>query len=53
VRANVPTQIGAKTMALDPKTHTIYLATAQFNEAAAGKKAEPVPNTFTILVVGK
>ena len=52
VLANVPTQLGAKTMALDPKTHNIYLATAQFKEQS-GKKAAPVPNTFTILVVGK
>jgi DNA-binding beta-propeller fold protein YncE len=53
VLANVPTQYGAKTMALDPKTHNFYLATAQFKEAAAGKKAAPVPNTFVIVVVGK
>ena len=48
---NVTTQVGAKTMALDPKTHNLYLATAQFKEA--GKKSTPVPNTFTILVVGQ
>jgi DNA-binding beta-propeller fold protein YncE len=53
VLANVPTQPGAKTMALDPKKHQIYLATAQFKAAAAGQKAQPVPDTFTILVVGK
>ncbi len=53
VLANVPTQLGAKTMALDPKTHNIYLATAQLKDAVPGKKAAPVPNTFTILVVGK
>jgi YVTN family beta-propeller protein len=47
---NVMTQVGAKTMALDPKTHNIYLATAQFKDA--GKKTVPVANTFTILVVG-
>jgi len=50
VLANVQTQLGAKTMALDAKTHNIYLATAQFT---AGKMAAPVPGTFTILVVGK
>jgi DNA-binding beta-propeller fold protein YncE len=53
VLANVPTQLGAKTMALDTKTHNIYLATAQFKEAEAGKRPMPVPNTFVILVVGK
>jgi len=51
VLQNVATQEGAKTMALDPKTHNIYLATANF--AKTGKKTVPVPGTFTILVVGK
>ena len=51
VLENVPTQEGAKTMALDPKTHNIYLATANF--AKTGTKIAPVPGTFTILVVGK
>jgi YVTN family beta-propeller protein len=53
VLANVPTQVGAKTMALDPKTRNIYLATAKFQPAAAGQKAAPAPGTFTILVVGR
>ena len=53
VRENVPTQYGAKTMALDPKTQRFYLSTAQFKEPAQGKKAAPVPGSFTILVVGK
>jgi YVTN family beta-propeller protein len=53
VLANVPTQLGAKTMALDPKTHKLYLATADFQKAVAGKRPVPVPDTFTILVVGK
>jgi DNA-binding beta-propeller fold protein YncE len=53
VVANVAIQYGAKTMALDSRTHNFYLATAEFKEAAPGKKAAPVPNTFTILVVGK
>jgi DNA-binding beta-propeller fold protein YncE len=53
VLADVPTQFGAKTMALDPKTHNLYLATAQFKDAAPGKTGQPVPNTFTILVVGR
>jgi DNA-binding beta-propeller fold protein YncE len=53
VRENVKTQFGAKTMALDSKMQRIYLATAQFKEPAEGKKAAPVPGTFTILVVGK
>jgi DNA-binding beta-propeller fold protein YncE len=51
VLADVTTQYGAKTMALDPKTHNIYLATADFKEVA-GKKTVAA-GTFTILVVGK
>jgi DNA-binding beta-propeller fold protein YncE len=55
VAANVKTQMGARTMALDPKTHTVYLATANFKPRAPGEKGRPMmePNTFVILVVGK
>lgn len=55
----VQTQRGARTMALDPKTHKIYLPTAQFEAAPTSApttgRARPnvVPNSFTILVVGK
>lgn len=48
----------ARTMALDPKTHKIYLASADFeastNQAAAGQRQRPkmVPGTFKILVYG-
>jgi DNA-binding beta-propeller fold protein YncE len=38
VVANVPTQAGARTMALDPKTHNIYLAAAKM---AGGGGAAP------------
>src|ERR1700730_3329308 len=56
---NVPTQKGARTMALDEKTHQVYLVTAQFGEPPAPTKEQPrprppmVPGTFTLLVVGK
>ena len=56
---NVPTRKGARTMALDEKTHTVYLATAQFGPAPAATKEQPrprpaiQPNTFTILVVSQ
>ncbi|MGA2178335.1 MAG: YncE family protein [Verrucomicrobiota bacterium] len=52
------TQRGSRTMALDPKTHKIYLAAAQFetstNQAAATPRQRPrmVPGTFKILVYG-
>ncbi len=55
----VPTQRGARTMALDPRTHKIYLPTAEFEappaSAPTSGRARPnlVPDSFTILVVGK
>jgi DNA-binding beta-propeller fold protein YncE len=54
VLANVPTQDGARTMALDTKTHNILLATAKFKPAAAGERRRQIePDSFVILVVGK
>jgi len=52
------TERGARTMALDPATHKIYLPTAQFevstNQVAGGPRQRPkmVPGTFKILVYG-
>ncbi|HEV7645077.1 MAG TPA: cytochrome D1 domain-containing protein [Pyrinomonadaceae bacterium] len=56
---NVTTQRGARTMTLDPRTHKIYLSTAQFGPAPAPTAERPrprpsiVPNSFVILVFGK
>jgi len=50
----VKTQPGARTMALDPTTHTIYLAYAEMLPKAAGeKRAKIKPDTFAILVVSQ
>ena len=55
---NVPTQRGARTMALDLKTHKIYLATAKFAPTTVPTNVEetprpkPIPGTFEILVFG-
>lgn len=50
------TEPRAKTMALDPKTHRIYLASAKFGEAPSGsgerRRAPMIPGTFKILVYG-
>jgi hypothetical protein len=52
------TEPRAKTMALDPKTHKIYLASAKFGAApdapSGGKKGRPsvVLGTFKVLVYG-
>jgi YVTN family beta-propeller protein len=59
VVANVPTMSRARTMALDTKTHNIYLVTAEFGPTPAPTKEQPrprppmVPGTFVLLVVGK
>ena len=46
------TRRGARTMALDPVTHTIYLAATDYEPQAPGSKERPkmVPGTFRILV---
>ncbi|HUA39654.1 MAG TPA: YncE family protein [Candidatus Sulfopaludibacter sp.] len=50
---SLQTQRGARTMALDPATHKIYLATAQFEPPAEGeRRPRMVPGTFKILVYG-
>jgi len=48
---NVPTQSGARTMALDEKTHNILLVTARHGHGAT--HAQVLPNTFVVLVIGK
>ncbi len=51
------TEPGARTMALDPTTHRIYLPTAKFGplpESANGERRRPpmIPDSFKILVYG-
>ncbi len=58
VVATVPTQRGARTMAVDPTTHTVYLVTARFGPpppGQAGQRRRPTiePNSFVILVYGQ
>lgn len=56
---NVKTERGARTMALDYKTHKIYLVTAQFGPRPAPTTDNPrsrppiLPDSFEVLVVGK
>jgi DNA-binding beta-propeller fold protein YncE len=56
---NVPTEKGARTMALDPKTHDVFLVTAKFGQPPAPTQAQPhprppiLPESFVVLVVGK
>lgn len=55
---NITTQRGSKTMAVDPKTHNVYVPAAKFDqptEAQAGSKQRPmmVKDSFEVLVIGK
>jgi YVTN family beta-propeller protein len=57
VVATVPTERGARTIALDPKTHAIYTVTAQFGPMPSAAPGAPrqrppiVPGSFELLVV--
>jgi hypothetical protein len=46
------TRRGARTMALDPITHTIYLAITDYEPQPAGStgRAKPIAGTFRVLV---
>jgi DNA-binding beta-propeller fold protein YncE len=58
VLENVPTQTGARTIALDARTHHVFLPTAEFGEAPAPTADNPrprpsiKPGTFVLLDVG-
>jgi YVTN family beta-propeller protein len=55
----VPTQRGARTMALDEATGKVYLVTADFGPAPAATAEQPrprpvlIPDSFVLLVVGE
>jgi YVTN family beta-propeller protein len=59
VLETVTTQTGARTMTVDPDTHTLYLPTAEFGPAPAPTQERPrprppiLPNTFVILKIQK
>lgn len=56
---NVTTEPRARTMALDPKTHEVYLVTADFGPRPEPTKETPqprppmLPDTFRVLVVAR
>ena len=51
VVGQVPTQKGARTVAVDPKSHKVFLPTAEFGPPAEGQRRPPIkPGTFTVLV---
>jgi DNA-binding beta-propeller fold protein YncE len=50
---NIATERGARTIAVDEKTHKVYLPTAKTAPSTGGGRASFLPNTFKVLVVGK
>jgi DNA-binding beta-propeller fold protein YncE len=51
---NVATERGARTIAIDEKTHKVYVPTAKAGTAAPGGARVPfLPGTFKVLVIGK
>jgi DNA-binding beta-propeller fold protein YncE len=55
----IPTQMGARTLALDSKTHKVFVVTAKFGPPPAATPDNPhprhsiVPDTFVVLAVAK
>ena len=59
VAENVPTQAGARTLALDSKTHKVFVVTAKFGPPPAATTDNPhprrsiLPDSFVVLVLNK
>ena len=59
VAESVPTQAGARTLALDSKTHNVFVVSAKFGPPPAATADNPhprrsiVPDTFVVLVLSK
>jgi hypothetical protein len=56
----ITTEFGAKTMNIDPKTHNLFLSTADFGPVPAAPTKEnpeaerkPIPGTFHVLIYGR
>ena len=49
----IKTSNGSKTMALDPKTHRLFLSAVDYDEAAGQKSPKAKPGSFGVLVLGK
>jgi DNA-binding beta-propeller fold protein YncE len=51
VAQTVQTKPGARTIAVDPQTHTLYLPTAETQTTAGATRPTMKPDSFQILVV--
>jgi hypothetical protein len=53
VKNTIVTQVSARTLALDPQTHRLYLSSAKFADTKqANGRPAVVPGSFALLVVG-
>ena len=53
VLENIATERGGRTIAVDEKTHKVYVPTAKNAPSQGGGRATFLPDTFKVLVVGK
>jgi len=50
---NVPTKRSARTIAVDEKTHTVYLPAADTQPGSGEERPKVIPGTFGVVVVGR
>ena len=50
---NIATERGARTIAVDEKTHKVYSPTAKTAPSQGGGRATYIPDTFKVLVIGQ
>jgi YVTN family beta-propeller protein len=50
---NVPTKRSARTIAVDEKTHTVYLPAADTQPGGGEERPKVIPGTFGVVVVGQ
>src|SRR5215813_11049642 len=53
VAENIATERGARTIALDDKTHKVFLPTARTAPSQGAGRATYLPDSFKVLIVGK
>jgi hypothetical protein len=54
VAATIPTQTSARTLALDPKLHRLYLSAARFGATKQANGRPTIePDSFSILTIGR
>jgi DNA-binding beta-propeller fold protein YncE len=51
--STIKTQYGAKTMAMDPKSHNLILVTADFTESPAKEERHAIKGTARVLIYGR